>query len=79
MNAESECKCGHVPALHPNRDCERCCLVWFAHTTTQMRAAQSQFFKSRKGSDLEKARRLEAIVDHAITRLSNVPTQSELF
>ena len=79
MNANDLCSCGSLPAESPNRDCERCCLVWFAYTTGQMRAAQLRFFKSRRGSDLQEAKRLEQIVDAAIGRLSHLPSQQELF
>jgi hypothetical protein len=44
-----------------------------------MRAAQLRFFKSRRGSDLQEAKRLEQIVDAAIGRLSHLPSQQELF
>lgn len=79
MNAETVCCCGSVPAVNPNKDCERCCLVWFAHQTTLMRAAQIRFFKTRKGIDLQESKRLETLVDQAISRLSEIPAQQELF
>lgn len=79
MNANDLCSCGSLPATEPNRECERCCLVWFAHKTSQMRAAQLKFFKTRIGSDMQEAKRLEKLVDAAIARLSEIPSQRELF
>jgi len=79
MNATDLCACGGLPATEPNRDCERCCLVWFAFKVDQMRAAQKQFFKTRRGEDLRESRRLEKLIDAAIVRLNKIPSQQELF
>ena len=79
MNAHDLCSCGHVPATAPNPECERCCLVWFAHQTGLMRSAQKKFFKTSRGDDLQESRRLESLVDKAFLRLNEIPSQKELF
>lgn len=79
MNGTDLCSCGSVPATSPNKDCERCCLVWFAMTTKRMREAQKSFFKTRKASDMQTAKQLEKLIDAAIERLENIPSQQELF
>ena len=80
MMTANGCECGcESPSTDPNRDCERCCLVWTIAKVAEMRAAQKAFFKHRRGDDLQRSRELEKVVDKAINKLSQTEIQKELF
>jgi len=67
-----ECECGGSRS-QPNRDCERCRLVYVLDRVVELRDAQKRFF--RKPSDrttLEECKRLESLVDRTIDRLRQV-------
>ena len=79
MKPSDLCACGRVPSSDPNPDCERCCLVWFAHKVGKMRESQKEFSKTRKQDALEKSRELEDLVDRSLKRLYELKSQMELF
>lgn len=70
------CSCG-ASSSSINPDCERCRHVWLINKVDELRIAQTKYFSSRKASDLETARRLEAIVDAGLSKLKK--TQIRLF
>ena len=76
---DRECVCGSFPTTDPNPDCERCCLVWTVARMAELRAAQKEFFRTRKRDDLERAQKLERLVDQAIERLARANRQKYLF
>ena len=54
-------------------------MVWFAFKTAELREAQKKFIRTKKTEDMKASVRLAKLIDHAITRLEALPTQSELF
>lgn len=76
MAISNTCSCGGT-ADKPNRDCERCRLVYFFRAAVRMRDAQRAYFAGRTGQQLADAQQAERHVDRLIERLNEV--QPSLF
>jgi hypothetical protein len=65
------CPCGGT-ATEPNRDCERCRLVYVVRAVERMRSAQRQYHAGRSGELLRVALEAEKLVDRLLSRLNEI-------
>lgn len=52
--------------FHP--ECERCRMAWLINKAAECRRAQATYFRTRKASDLQTARRHEATLDAGLEK-----------